>query len=433
MSAAEAATGEGSGLPDDVVAIPVRIDDADVPSGEPVDDPEADERHHLLPRERARSALASVLPETELPVVGPEAEGAAERGLVAAPRLARHVFQLSDGHEVGVTVSGRGVPLVMVHGFTAEGFLYAQTLSRLVSMGFKVVAIDTANHGSTQGLPSGGANFGEYAELLGRALDELGIPKAFFAGHSMGGRVVTQLCASDPDRALGIILVDAIVGDAWDRLVNVGRLFPPAMAGVVVLLALDVMATPPVLKNPEQAAKLGRLIAPTLVGHATRPWRMLGPAVSILRSRGSRWMLQRLAQEQVPVVAVHGTRDFAVPLQTAKDAARLARGHLVVIDGANHAWPLRDPETLPAIVADLLHGDFGEAYRDAVRGCGLDPDEATLDQVEESFYAPGAPIREMTPPLEFARMRARRRRPAYRYDIKAPLPLRPAPAPLPPR
>lgn len=416
-----------TGLPDDAIVIPIRIEDAAgiAPLGAPDDDDDElhrRDRTQLLPGERARQALAKVLPEAETPIVGPVSEGTAERGRVAAPRLARHVFRLADGHEVGVTVSGRGVPLVMVHGFTAEGFLYAQTLSRLVSMGFKVVAIDTANHGSTQGLPSGGANFGDYARLLGRTLDELGIEQAFFVGHSMGGRVVTQLCAMEPERAIGVLLIDAIVGDAWDRLVNVGRLFPPAMAGVVVLLALDAMTTPPVLKNPEQALKLGRLLAPTLVGHAVRPWRLLGPAVSILRSRGSRWMLQRLAQEQVPVVAVHGTRDYAVPLQTAKDAARQAKGELVVIDGANHCWPLRDPETLPAIVSDLLHGSFGEAYRQAVRDRGLEPDLASLDEVDRAFYAADAPIRKMTPRLEFARLDARRRRPAFEYDIKPVLP-----------
>jgi len=416
-------TATDPGLPDDVTVIPVRVEGA-VPEADhdrEDDDLDAAERRQLLPRERARRALSNVLPEAEMPVVGPEADGAAERGVVAAPRLARHVFTLSDGHRVGVTVSGKGIPLVMVHGFTAEGFLYAQTLSRLVSMGFKVVAIDTADHGSTQGLPAGGAAFSQYAALLGRTLDELGIRRAFFVGHSMGGRVVAELCANDPDRALGVILVDAIVGDAWDRLVNLGRLFPPAMAGVVVLLALDAMTTPPILKNPEQAAKLGRLLAPTLVGHAVRPWRMLGPAVSILRSRGSRWMLQRLAQERIPVVAVHGTRDYAVPLQTAKDTARVARGQFVVIDGANHCWPLRDPETLPAIVSDLLHGELGEAYREAVRDCGLDPDEATLAEVDGACYDADAPIRRMTPPLEFTRLQARRRRPAYRYDIKQPL------------
>ncbi|HEY1118350.1 MAG TPA: alpha/beta hydrolase [Acidimicrobiales bacterium] len=138
-------------------------------------------------------------------------------------------------------------------------------------------------------------------------------------------------------------------------------------------------------------------------------------------------MLQRLAQEQIPVVAVHGTRDFAVPLQTSKDAARRANGQFVVIEGANHCWPLRDPETLPAIVSDLLHGPFGEAYREAVRDRGLDPDLATLDDVEEAFYAAGAPIRAMTPRSDFARLTARRRRPAYRYDIKPALESTPVP------
>jgi pimeloyl-ACP methyl ester carboxylesterase len=387
-------------LPDDVTVIPVRV----VPDG-------------TQPEE-----VPGQVPDEYLPVIGPEVDGAPERGLVAAPRLARHVFPLSDGHQVGVTVSGRGIPLVMVHGFTAEGFLYAQTLSRLVSMGFKVVAIDTADHGSTQGLPSGGGDFAEYAALLGRALDELGIRKAFFAGHSMGGRVVAQLCATEPERAIGVILVDAIVGDAWDRLVDVGRLFPPAIAGVVVALAVDAVVTPPVLKNPEQAMKLARLVGPTLRGHVTRPWRMLGPAVSIMRSRGSRWMLQRLAQERIPVAVLHGSRDFAVPGQAAKDAARLARGELVVIEGGGHSWPLRDPETLPAIVSDLLQGPFGEAYREAVRDCGLDPDEATVEDMERACFDPDAPIVEMTPPLEFARLRVRRRRPGFAYEIKPPLP-----------
>ena len=406
-------------LPADAVVIPIRREGVD--STAEVDD-EGD--RIIGGHDRARRTLLKLLPETDMPVVGPESQGEATRGMVAAPRLARHVVTLSDGHRVGVAVSGVGVPLVMVHGFTAEGFLYAQTLSRLVSMGFKVIALDTANHGSTQGLPAGGGNFGEYADLLGRALDELGVGRAFFAGHSMGGRVVTQLCANDPDRALGVILIDAIVGETWDRLVNVGRLFPPALAGVAVLLAVDAIRTPPVLENPSQAAKLGRLFLPTLAGHVRRPWRMLGPAVSIMRSRGSRWMLQRLAQEEVPVVVVHGTRDYAVPLQTAKDAAQRARGELVVIDGANHTWPLRDPETLPAIFSELLHGRLGEAYRQAVRDCGLDPDVARLDEVDHALYEPDARIHALTPPLEFAPLPARRRTPAYRFTVKPALPTR---------
>ncbi len=95
------------------------------------------------------------------------------------------------------------MPLVLVHGFSAEGILYAQTLSRLVSMGFKVVAIDQAGHGGTLGLPTGGASMESYTRLLACAfVDELGIGRAVFMGHSMGGRLVTELAANEPSGRL---------------------------------------------------------------------------------------------------------------------------------------------------------------------------------------------------------------------------------------
>src|SRR3954464_6226775 len=151
-------------------------------------------------------------PVGQRPVTGP-AVTAPGPTPVSAPRLPRHTFMLSDGHRIGLAVCGRGVPLVVVHGFTAEGFLYAQTLHRLVNKGFKVIAIDMAGHGGTQGLPSNAAHLGDYARLMGRAIEELGIKKAVLAGPSMGGRVVAQLAARQPDKVIAALLIDAIVGD----------------------------------------------------------------------------------------------------------------------------------------------------------------------------------------------------------------------------
>ena len=107
------------------------------------------------------------------PIEGPLGSSDETDQLVAVPRLARHEIVLDDEHRVGVSVCGRGLPVVLVHGFTAEGILYAQTLSRLVGMGFKVVAIDVAGHGATQGLPTGGDDLESYTRLLARVLDEL--------------------------------------------------------------------------------------------------------------------------------------------------------------------------------------------------------------------------------------------------------------------
>jgi pimeloyl-ACP methyl ester carboxylesterase len=334
---------------------------------------------------------------------------------VPTVRLSKHRIQLSDGHSVQALVAGRGVPLVVVHGFAAEGLLYAQSLSRLVSLGFKVVAIDTAGHGGTAVLPHDGLELAAYSRLLGRAVAELGIRRAVYAGHSMGGRLITELAADDPQRVVALILIDAIVGDAWDQIVTACKWWPPLLGVFSTAAVVDSLATLS-LDDTSQTAKLARLWARTAWGDFTRPWQLLMPFLSVLRSPGSREMLDRLRQAQVPVVVLHGDRDYVVPLASARDAARRTAGDLVVIGGGTHSWLLKDPESFPAIMVDLLRGRLGDAYEAALVGAGLDPSAATTAQVEEVFYAPDARVQQLTPELTWARS-DRRSEPRYGWSV----------------
>jgi pimeloyl-ACP methyl ester carboxylesterase len=351
-------------------------------------------------------------------LLGPTAAPGDDR-LVRLPRLARHTITLDDGHTVGVAVCGQGVPLVVVHGFTAEGFLYAQTLWRLVDMGFKVVAVDTAGHGATQGLPTGGGDFDSYRDLLTRVLDALGIRRAVLVGHSMGGRLVAELAAADPGRAIAVIVVDAIVGRTWDRLVWLSRVWPPLLGGIAALLVVDTMSTVPLFRDPKQAAKLGRLVGPTLVGHARRPWRMLGPAVSIIRSRSSGPALDAIREAKVPLFAVHGEHDVVVPLSTARDAARRSGGELVVVHGASHSWLLKDPESMPGIVHDLMRGRLGTAVLRSRLAAGLDGDAPrSAVEASEAFYEPASLAVALTPRQEWQDDAEIHRAPRYRWHVE---------------
>src|SRR5688572_199495 len=116
-----------------------------------------------------RDRTVQHLPVSTEPIIGPGPTPEEEHE-VRRPRLARHEITLENGHTVGVAVCGRGVPLVVVHGFSAEGILYAQTLSRLVDLGFKVIAIDVAGHGGTLGLPTGAGSLKHYANQLQEVL-----------------------------------------------------------------------------------------------------------------------------------------------------------------------------------------------------------------------------------------------------------------------
>src|SRR5690606_40372093 len=116
--------------------------------------------------------------------------------------------------------------------------------------------VDVAGHGATQGLPTGGDDLAAYAGLLRRVLDELGVRRAVLAGHSMGGRLVAELAAEDPERAIAVVLIDAVVGDTWDRLIRVAVVVPPVLFGLTALLVADTLSTLPARRHPTHAPKL---------------------------------------------------------------------------------------------------------------------------------------------------------------------------------
>jgi pimeloyl-ACP methyl ester carboxylesterase len=281
---------------------------------------------------------------------------------------------------------------VLASGLLLTDRLYVQTLSRVAATGFRVVAVDVAG----SGLSDDGKGLDEYGRLLGRVLDELGVGRAVLAGHSLGGRLVTELAARSPERVVGLLLVDASVGAPWDSLVRLVGWAPPSVGVLGAMLLADTLGTVPFARDLGQAAKLSRLAVPVMVGHLTAPWRLFGPGLSALYAAASAPLLDLVGRTSVPVAAVHGDCDLVVPLAAARDTARRTGGELVVVHGATHSWLLQDPETLPAIVGELLDGDLGAACARAVVEAGLDPG-APLEAVDDAFAPDGTLLRLLGP------------------------------------
>ena len=115
----------------------------------------------------------------------------------------------------------------------------------------------------------------------------------------------------------------------------------------------------------------------------------------------------------MPTFVIQGGLDLIVPHRTAVSAARRANGQLVTVHNASHSWLLKDPETLPAIVSDLLDDRLGAAVRQAIHGAGA----GSIEDIEAHLYEPDAPIRALTPALTFTRLNDAHRRPRYRWTI----------------
>jgi hypothetical protein len=198
------------------------------------------------------------------------------------------------------------------------------------------------------------------------------------------------------------------------------KLAPPVLGLFAGLMVADLAGTVLVVEEKARAARLARSLTRLVVGNVTRPWRLIGPARSILTSPASVPMLEALRQADVPVVILHGDRDLIVPFATARDAGRRTGARVVAIHGAMHAWLLSDPETFPSVIAELLKAELGAAYEHALVANGIDPRTATIADIEDALYEPGSRVLELTPPLEFTRSGARRRLPRYRWSTEQP-------------
>ena len=273
---------------------------------------------------------------------------------------------LDDGHKVGVTVGGQGVPLVFLHGIALSGRAYVRLLSRLAGMGFLVVALDAAGHGVTPNLPRDAAELSHRVDLTLRALDALGVRRAVFMGHSMGGRMIIKLAAVAPERVLAAVLLNAAAGAPFDQSIQTPSRSPRRAARALLNAAYDAPGDPRRLPAPERK-RYTRQMAGALARNVRTPLGLPGAVRAIIASGDYTPMLEAMRAHSVPTIVVHGENDLVVPFESAHDMADRADGTLYRVPGAYHSWMLANPRHGADMVRQLLAAELGDALREAAR------------------------------------------------------------------
>ncbi|HXH17526.1 MAG TPA: alpha/beta fold hydrolase [Chitinophagales bacterium] len=100
---------------------------------------------------------------------------------------------------------GEGKPLIILHGLLGSLDNW-QTLARRFSAEFKVYTVDLRNHGKSP--HSEVHSYQAMADDLLEFLTHHQIDKAYFIGHSMGGKAAMQFAILHPQRVLKLIVVD---------------------------------------------------------------------------------------------------------------------------------------------------------------------------------------------------------------------------------
>ena len=114
-------------------------------------------------------------------------------------------FVTSRGTNLHYETVGSGPAILMVHGFTNHGLVWAEQIADLLYASYQVILVDLAGHGLSQPAAQK-LTVPEMAQDMIALLDHLKVERAAVCGLSLGG-MIAQIMAADFSRRVGPIVV----------------------------------------------------------------------------------------------------------------------------------------------------------------------------------------------------------------------------------
>ncbi|MBV9664377.1 MAG: alpha/beta fold hydrolase [Actinobacteria bacterium] len=278
--------------------------------------------------------------------------------------MAKHPTQFVriHGHDVAYKAAGSGPALVLVHGIAGSSATWARVLPELAET-HTVIAPDLLGHGESA-KPRGDYSLGAYASGIRDLLVLLGIERATFVGHSLGGGIAMQLAYQFPDMCERLVLVaSGGLGKEVSPLLRVISapgseyvlpvVLTPRLHGLFerigAVLSKTGMRGDPLLQ--ELWASYTRLTD----ARAQRAFvHTIRSVIDVAGQRVSARDRLYLAQE-VPTLIIWGNRDRVIPLAHASIAHELMPGsRLEIVPGAGHFLPLERPDAFMSVLQDFL-------------------------------------------------------------------------------
>jgi pimeloyl-ACP methyl ester carboxylesterase len=253
-------------------------------------------------------------------------------------------FVAVDGTRLRYIDTGKGAPVVFLHGLAASMYTWRKVLGPVAAAGYRVIAFDNRGFGSSD-KPAHGYDNAAYARLLVGLMDSLRLPDAVLVGHSMGGAIAGEVALTDPERVRGLVLVgSAGVGGREPLLFKVAR-WP--VVGPLALALRGRGLTERILKstygNPAAVtpADVDQYYAPVAEPGYGRSLR------AVLREFRFDGLIGRLDRIAAPTLLVWGAEDRWVPLGLGRlMATQIPRSALVPVWHAGHAVPEEAPQAL---------------------------------------------------------------------------------------
>ncbi len=249
--------------------------------------------------------------------------------------------------------TGRGTPVVLLHGFPFNHHLWDAQRAALGG-NYRVITPDLRGHGESPA-PDGPYSMDELADDVFALLDRLGIERAVWGGHSMGGYVLMAALRRAPERINAAVFVATHAqADTPERQITRRESAELALkngSGDVAFGMMPVLFSTAVEGKSTMAQSIYDImvktppagVAGSLYGMAARP-----SSADSLRNLG------------IPALVVGGTEDQLVKPELIEELSSLIpQATLIWIDGVGHLPMIEKPDETTTALRSFLRSVAG--------------------------------------------------------------------------
>ncbi len=229
-------------------------------------------------------------------------------------------------------------PLVLLHSAGGDHLSWPPEVRRLPDN--RVITLDLPGHGKTAG--PGRQSVADYASDVTEFVDVLGLSRAVFVGHAMGGAIALTLALDYPDRVAGLVLI------------STGPCLP--IQSSIIENAASQSTLPHAIKSlqemslgPQTPAALKETVFRRLT--ESRQTLLLGDLLACDRFN----VIGRLDAIRTPVLVICGMEDKLTPIRFSETlSSGIPGAALQTVEGAGHLLILEQPGRLAKLIRVFL-------------------------------------------------------------------------------
>jgi pimeloyl-ACP methyl ester carboxylesterase len=249
-----------------------------------------------------------------------------------------------DGINIAYERSGKGSPLILIHGYPLDHTIWKEVVSSLAD-NFDMIIPDLRGFGESDVMEADDSII-DYATDIAGLMNHFKIKKATIVGHSMGGYVALAFAREFPERVSGFGMVSSqIAADTNERKENriatAKQVIEEGVRSVV-----DSMT--PKLSEVSTIQDFVR----SLISRQ----RPLGLYIALNAMAQRPDSTELFSSFEYPTVIVHGNADALIPVDRGREMkSTLPTAHYVELAGLGHMAMMENPKGVADALRFFVH------------------------------------------------------------------------------